>query len=102
MDGARHVAAQAVDVTGQLAGRTFGWGRTLRCVRRVGLLFRLALPAADVGLAAGGLWHTLAHEQQGQMGAKTLMKGILPEPHGQPCSTRPIPLLAEPRFRRGP
>ncbi len=41
------------------------------------LLYHLALPAAGVGLATGGLWHTLAHEQQGQMGAKTLMKGSL-------------------------
>ncbi len=39
------------------------------------LLFHWALPAAGVGLAGGGLWHTLAHEQQGQQGAKTLMKG---------------------------
>ena len=39
------------------------------------LLFHWALPAAGVGLAGGGVWHSVAHEQQGQQGAKTLMKG---------------------------
>lgn len=39
-----------------------------------GLLFQLALPAAGVGLAGGGVWHAVAHDPQGQEGAKRLMK----------------------------
>ena len=39
------------------------------------LLTHLALPAAGVGLAAGGVWHSVAHNQQSQESAKSLMKG---------------------------
>ncbi len=38
------------------------------------LLTHLALPAAGVGLAAGGVWHSVAHNQQSQESAKSLMK----------------------------
>ena len=39
-----------------------------------GLLFQLALPSAGIGLAGGGVWHAVAHDPQGQEGAKRLMK----------------------------
>lgn len=38
------------------------------------LLTHLALPAAGVGLAAGGVWHAVAHDQRSQESAKSLMK----------------------------
>ncbi len=41
------------------------------------LLTRLALPAAGVGLAGGGVWHSVAHDQRSQEGAKSLMKSSL-------------------------
>ena len=42
-----------------------------------GLIFRLALPAGGVGLAGGGIWHSVAHDQKSQESAKSLMKGSL-------------------------
>ena len=38
------------------------------------LLYKLALPAAGLGLATGGIWHTLSHDQRGQDSSKALMK----------------------------
>lgn len=38
------------------------------------LLTHLALPAAGVGLAGGGVWHAVAHDQRSQESAKGLMK----------------------------
>ena len=38
------------------------------------LLTHLALPAAGVGLAGGGVWHAVAHDQRSQESAKSLMK----------------------------
>ena len=42
-----------------------------------GLLYHIALPTAGVGLATGGVWHSVSHQQQAQEQSKTLMKASL-------------------------
>lgn len=42
-----------------------------------GLLYHIALPVAGVGLATGGVWHSVSHQQQAQEQSKTLMKASL-------------------------
>lgn len=42
-----------------------------------GLLYHIALPASGVGLATGGVWHSVSHNPQSQEQSKTLMKASL-------------------------